>query len=85
MEFKQGRCLLITQSGRLFDRARIERITETGDGRILHLVSCSLCTELLRYKIGEDSTRNYAWRLIADDCMLCFDERAPPLTLEQVS
>ena len=52
MEFGRGMVLLITQEGKLFDQARIDRVEETGNGRILHVAS-TITTDYRRYNINE--------------------------------
>jgi len=68
MEFKRTDRLLITRGGILFDQARIRFVEETGDGRILHLVSVHRDPNT-HYAIGEDPHDGYAWKELARDAL----------------
>jgi len=83
MEFGVGNVLLVTREGQLFDRARIAWVEETGDGRILHVVS-TMRTTNSEYWIGE--VRDETWEVLSlnslSDAKQCFNPKLPTLTLE---
>ena len=85
MEFDDARYLLITQNGQLFDRARLKRVEETGNGRILHMTS-TVRTERVNYMIGE--VRDDKWEVFSgkslDSARHRRDPDRPTLTLEIV-
>lgn len=85
VEFHIGQVLLITIGGKFYDQARIEWIAETGDGRVLHMVS-HVDDEKQRYKIGE--MRDEVWEVFYIDSLeearANYRTTVSPLTLEVV-
>ena len=85
MEFDDARYLLITQNGQLFDRARLKRVEETGNGRVLHGVS-TLRHKEKEYQIGEVDLEKETWQVILahtpEDEKLRYRPNYPTLTLE---
>ena len=83
MEFQLGQCLIISQKGKFFDKARIDWVEETGNGRILHVVS-TVRDKNKKYKIGE--VKDETWQVLFTDPpqseLLCYDSRLSILTLE---
>lgn len=85
MEFARNQTLLITQEGKLFDQVRVYFVEETGDARILHVIS-TIHTENRKYKIGE--VRDETWALLTTDSLpdvrQNYNPEQPTLTLEIV-
>ncbi len=85
MEFHIGQVLLVTIEGKFYDQARIEWIEETGDGRVLHMVS-HVDDEKHRYKIGE--MKDEVWEVFYIDSLeearRNYSTALTPLTLEIV-
>ncbi|OGZ05444.1 MAG: hypothetical protein A3C93_01090 [Candidatus Lloydbacteria bacterium RIFCSPHIGHO2_02_FULL_54_17] len=85
MEFRIGQVLLVTIEGRFYDQARIDGIEETGDGRVLHMVSTVRDSEK-EYKIGE--MRDEVWEVFYIDSLeearFNYSTALTPLTLEVV-
>ena len=85
MEFGIGQILLVGKEGKFFDRVRIDEVEETGDGRILHVISTAR-TQKPNYKIGE--VRDEKWEVISGNLLENARRRRNPeratLTLEIV-